>query len=169
MSEPRIVTEQQLKPVLDVLARLEWPIPFKQAPSIIMQVGWQFLTTNVARSNLPVSLRTTSVLDLDGDLSSVEFRVSDTVKADDKAGRQVLAEAFPKMSAIVTDCLGFPPTGELWGHPGLKWDLPSGGRVNLPAGLSALQVQIWSNRLADIERVQVSHGVDPEHDLDDVA
>jgi len=29
--------------------------------------------------------------------------------------------------------------------------------------------QVWSKRLADVERIQVSHGVDPDHDLDDVS
>ena len=79
-----------------------------------------------------------------------------------------MAQAYSDMVGAITSCLGFPPSGGLWGSAGVKWDLANGGRVNLPQGLSALLVEVWSKQLADVERLQISQGVDPEHRLDDV-
>ncbi|MCL2471915.1 MAG: DUF6301 family protein [Propionibacteriaceae bacterium] len=168
VADPRIVTEDELRPVLNILANLTWPIPFDQAPNIIAQLGWSMFGKKSALSTLPVSLKTVGLGRLNGELSRVEFRVSDTVGDDSPSGRRVLEQSFLPMSVTISSSLGVGPTGELWGHPGLRWDLPSGGRVNLPAGLSALQIQVWSKQLADVERLQISQGVDPEHNLDDV-
>jgi len=90
------------------------------------------------------------------------------VQDEDKEGVEALKVAFPRMVMAITDCLGFEPTGSLWAIPGVKWDLPTGSRINLPESSDGLFVHMWSPRLAIIERSEIAHGVDPAHVLDDV-
>ena len=167
MSDPRIVTFEELKPVLDVLAKLQWPIPFSEAPHIIERLGWQMVTRNVARSTLPVSLNIVTVGDLSDELTNIEFWLSDPIFDGDEEGSQIIRDAFLRVMAYVSQCLTFTPTGELWGRLGLKWDLPSGGCINMPESDDGITLQVWSREFADIERFEISHGVDPEHNLED--
>jgi len=167
VADIHVVSVEELKPVLAVLTNLQWPIPFEQAPKIVEQLGWSMFGRRGALSTLPVSLQTVGLGSLDGCLSRVDFRVSDPVDESDEAGRQALAEAYPAMLATITTCLGFDPTGTLWVNPGAKWDLPNGGRVNLPAGMRSLLVEVWSAEWSEVERLAIAHGIDPEHTVTD--
>jgi len=167
MSNPRIVTFEELEPVLDVLATLQWPIPFSEAPRIIERLGWEMLGELSARSTLHISNRAVLLGNINNELSRVDFRISDTVIPNDKAGQLILSDSFPDIIQVVSNCLGYEHTGRLWACSGVQWDLSNGGRVNLPNGLSSYKIEVWSKELADVERFEISHDVDPEHNLDD--
>jgi len=167
MSNPRIVTAEELKPILDVLAILQWPIPFSEAPHIIEQLGWQMVTRNVAQSTLPVSLKIVTVGDLSGQLSNIEFWLSDPINTGDTVGKKIIRAAFSEVTSCVSQCLNLTPTGNLLGRSGIKWDLLSGGCINLPETGHGITIQVWSRDLADLERSEISHGVDPKPNLED--
>ena len=167
MADIHVVAVEELRPVLAVLTNLQWPIPFEQAPKIVEQLGWSMFGRRGALSTLPVSLQTVGLGNLCGCLSRIDFSASDTVKEADEAGLRAVAEAFPAMVAMITSCLGFEPTGALWVDPGVKWDLPTGGRVNLASGANTLLVEVWSPELSEVERLAIAHGIDPEHTVED--
>jgi len=167
MSDPRIVTVNELKPVLDILTNLQWPIPFSETPHIIKQLGWEMLGELSARSTLPISNRVVLLGNLNNELSRIDYRLSDTVAPNDMSGQAKLRDSFELITQIVSDCLGFGPTDQLWACPGVKWHLLTDGQINLPSGLSSYKMEVWSKELADVERFEISHGVDPEHNLED--
>jgi len=37
----------------------------------------------------------------------------------------------------------------------------------MPESDDGITLQVWSREFADIERFEISHGVDPEHNLED--
>jgi len=154
--DPHVIAEEELNPILTVLTSLQWPISFEQGCEIIEQLGWSMFGRKTALSTLPVSLRIVGLGALNGELSSIDFSLCDTVKDADEAGRQAIADEYPRMVATVTSCLGFEPTGVLWGHPGAKWDLANGARVNLPQGLNTLLLEVWSPTLAGYRLAKAS-------------
>jgi len=168
MVDMHVVSVEELRPVLAVLTNLQWPIPFEQAPSIVEQRGWSMFGKKTALSTLPVSLQIVGLNALDGYLSRVDFRVSDTVTDADDVERQALMEAYQSMVDTVTICLGFKPTGPLWVDPGVKWDLPTGGRINLYRGTSTVSIEVWSPELSKVEQRAIAHGIDPERTVEEV-
>jgi len=100
-------------------------------------LGWQQVGRSVARTSYSISTPHASLTPLDDEIAQVRVYVSDTVEDDNLQDSCVAIEVFSAMVETISSCLGFQPTGELWGHEGVKWDLPNGGQVNLPAGLDA--------------------------------
>lgn len=68
----------------------------------------------------------------------------------------------PQAADTVSACLGFGPAGPLRTSDGLRWELAKGGRVNLVNVDSALVLQVWSKRNADIERAEIRQGIAPD-------
>ncbi len=162
MTEFRVVTEDELRPVLETLTSLDWPVPFDSFPVIFHRLGWEKQRRKGGMTSLPVSLRIVSVGELDGEISRIDFRISDTVQ-----DQKVVKGAFPAAARVVEACLGAPPTGTPWVSPGVSWDLEDGCRINVLQGESAISLQYWSKRKADIERFERSRGIDPDHSLED--
>jgi len=52
-------------------------------------------------------------------------------------------------------------------NPGQTWDLADGKQINLFHASDTIVMEVWATRRSDIERHEISHGVDPAHDLDD--
>ncbi|WP_307297474.1 DUF6301 family protein [Microbacterium natoriense] len=167
MTEFRIVTEEELRPVLQVLGGLDWPVPFGQFPDIFERLGWEKQRRKGGVTNLPVSLRLVSVGELRGEIAEIRFRISDTLPGTSPENKTVVAEQFPAAVAVVANCLGGEPAGELWASSGARWDFEDGRQLNLIQGEDTIALQYWSKRMADIERHERSHGVDPAHNLDD--
>lgn len=167
MSELTVVAPDQMRAVVRVLASLTWPVRFKNTDLLLAKLGWQRLHADEARSEWAVSVRSVQLAELAGELASLEFRVSDTVADGDPVGQAEVDAAYCEMTGTITACLGFEPTGELRREPGVKWDLRTGGRINLLRGRPALIVQLWSKQLADLERAEIRFGVDADDDWDD--
>ena len=163
----RVVSVAELKPVLDVLNGLAWPVAFEEFPAIFERLGWEVQRKSGGTTSLPVSKRMVSVGKLDGELSRFRFRVSDTWVDVDPAGEAILNDAFARASQVVSECMGFAPTGTPWVSPGAVWDLPDGRQVRVLLGEKTIELLYWSKDLADNERYEQSHGVDPFNNLAD--
>lgn len=167
MTEFRVVSVAELKPVLDVLNGLAWPVAFDEFPAIFERLGWEVQHKGGGATSLPVSKRMVLLGKLDDELSQFRFRVSDTLVELDPAGEAILTNAFARASQVVSECMGFAPTGTPWVSPGAVWDLPDGRQVRVLLGEKTIELLYWSKRRADIERHEQSHGVDPFNNLAD--
>ncbi|WP_156887442.1 DUF6301 family protein [Propionicicella superfundia] len=167
MAEFRIVTEDELRPVLGTLNSMDWPVPFDMVPELFQQLGWEKQRRKGGKTSFPISFPIVSVGDLQGELSRVEFRVSDTLPGASVENEGVVERAFPEAVRVVSSCLGVEPTDTPWVDPGVQWNLDGGRQINLIQGEKTIELLYWSKRLADIERYERSRGVDPAHDLDD--
>jgi len=164
MSGFKIVSEEELRPVLTKLAGIQWPIRFEEMTRLLGELGWVFEGRMVGRTRFDISLPHFSLGDLAGELSRIEFAISDMVSDDDQDGLQAVQVAYRQASQMVSSCLGFGVTGEMWASQGVVWDLPGGGRINLPNLEIVLEAQVWSKRLADVDRTLVRQGIRPGHD-----
>jgi len=172
MDELRVLTEDELCPVLAVLTGLLERTPFDALPDIVDQLGWTLQGPRRGITNLPVSFQlfgTTLLKNPDGssDVVEVRFRVTDTLRDAGWSGKMQIEQATPAMVDIVSGCLGFAPTRPKRVQPGFTWDLPDGKMVVLDQGDDVIVVQVQAKRLADIERKEIAWGIDPAHDLDD--
>ena len=172
MIEFLTVTRAELEPVLGFLVDLPERVTMDALPGIVGRLGWTLQTRRVGITSLPVSLKIFLAGDLDnpggnGELVSLSFRITDTLSDESRASKRLVASVTPKMIDVVSSCLGFPPTRPLWAGLGQTWDLPNGKQVNLDQGDDTIVLQVWAKRRADIERHEISQGVDPAHDLDD--
>ena len=165
--EFRVVTEDELRPVLDVLNSLDGPVPYDEFPAVFERLGWEKQRRRGGVTSLPVSLRLVSVGELDGEISYIEFCISDTLPDSNAESQQIVKAAFPEAVRVVSACLGAEPSGTPWVSPGARWELEGGRQFNLLRGEDTIDVQYWSKQMADLERHERSHGVDPAHNLDD--
>ena len=79
MTEFRVVAEDELRPVLETLNSLDWPVPFDTVPELFERLGWEQRGVKWGDTALPVSLRIVSFGDLRGEVASVEICISDTL------------------------------------------------------------------------------------------
>ncbi len=167
MVEFRVVTEDELRPVLDVLNSLDWPVPYDEFPAVFERLGWEKQRRRGGVTSLPVSLRLVSVGELDGEISYIDFRISDTLPGTSAENQQIVKAAFPEAVRVVSACLGSEPSGTPWVDEGVVWDLSEGRQVRLIQGDDTISLDYWSKQMADIERHEQSHGVDPSNNLAD--
>ena len=165
MAEFRVVSVAELKPVLDVLNGLAWPVAFEEFPAIFERLGWEVQYKSGGATSLPVSKRMVLLGKLDGELSRFRFRVSDTLVDVDPAGEAILNDAFARASQVVSECMGFAPTGTPWVSPGSVWDLPDGRQVRVLLGERSIELLYWSKDLADNDRYAQRRGFDPADDF----
>ena len=164
MSELKVVTEDELRPVLDKLAHLRWPIPFDDAASVLTELGWTLKPPSVGHTRFNISLPTVDLGQLDGELSRIDFPVTDMVHQNDSAGMRAVQEAFPRVMQIVSSCLGCEPTGPIWGAAGVKWDLANGGQICVPEGVNSVDVEVYAKCWVDLERDEIRLGIDPNNE-----
>lgn len=167
MPEFRVVTQDELFPVLDVLNGLDWPAPFDSFPEVFRKLGWEKQRRKGGKTSLPVSLQIVSVGNLDGEIADFDFRISDTLPGTSAENERIVRAAFPGAMGAVSACLSADPTGTPWASSGVRWELEGGRQLNLIRGADTIILQYWSKRLADIERYERRHGVDPGRNLDD--
>lgn len=167
MTEFRIATVDELRPILAMLNGLEWPVPFGYFPILFERLGWEKQRRKGGLTNLPVSLRIVSVGDLNGEISRVDFRISDTLPGSSPENARIVEEHFPAAVAVVAECLGVDPSSTPWVSPGVRWELAGGRQLNVLRGEDTIGLHYWSERMADIERHEQSRGVDPARNLDD--
>lgn len=167
MTEFRIVTESELRPVLDTLNSLDWPVSFDDVPEVFQRLGWEQRRPKWGYTALPVSLKLVSFGNLRGEVSSIDFSVSDTLPGESAENKQLVKDAFPAAVQVVAACLGADPTSTPWVSPGARWELDGGRQLNLIQGEDTIMLQYWSKFWADVERDERRQGVDPAHTLDD--
>ena len=167
MVEFRVVTEDELRPVLDVLNSLDGPVPYDEFPAVFERLGWEKQRRRGGVTSLPVSLRLVSVGELDGEISYIEFCISDTLPDSNAESQQIVKAAFPEAVRVVSACLGSEPTGTPRVSPGVRWELEGGRQFNVLRGEDTIDVQYWSKRMADIERAEIRQGVSPDQVFDD--
>ena len=167
MVEFHVVTEDELRPVLDVLNSLDWPVSFDTVPELFERLGWEQRGAKWGNTALPVSLQIVSFGDLRGEIASVEFCISDTLPGSSAENKQIVKAAFPEAVRVVSACLGSEPTGTPRVSPGVRWELEGGRQFNVLRGEDTIDVQYWSKRMADIERAEIRQGVSPDQVFDD--
>lgn len=167
MTDLRIVTEEELCPVLSVLNALEWPVPFERVPELFETLGWTQERRSGGRTSLPVSLQLVSVGQLQGEVSRIEFRISDTLNETDDESEKAVQEHFRQAVSVVAECLGAEPTATPWVSRGARWELEGGRQLNVLQGENVIKLQYWSKLMADVELHERTRGVDPAHNLDD--
>lgn len=166
MSDFRTVSVTELKPVLDVLEQYDWPIPFERSDNIFQQLGWQKLRKKGGNTDFRISKPFVSIGELHGELSRIEFRVSDTFPEANAETKRILVDALEVVKEAVTDAVGFASTGTPWTMPGYVWDFADGRQIQLKSIDRLLELQYWSKRYADIERSERRQGVDPSNNLE---
>ena len=162
MTDFNVVAEEELRPVLDQLLGMQWPIPISEIPNVISSLGWTPQGRRAARSTLPVSLNIVSFLGVRGELGSIQFHISDTLPDESVASKKIVMAAFSGAKEMVSSCLGFEPTRPRpWGMFGFSWELPDGRQVNLLDGSDTIILDFWSKFNADVERDEIRLGIDP--------
>ena len=162
-----MVSVAELKPVLDVLNGLAWPVAFEEFPAIFERLGWEVQYKGGGATSLPVSKPLVSLGRLGDELSEIWFPVTDSFAEVGATSEAMLKDAFIRAAQVVSQCMGFASTGTPWVDPGSVWDLPDGRQVRVLLGERSIELLYWSKRMADIERHEQSHGVDPSNNLAD--
>lgn len=169
MIEFRVVTEDELRPVLNTLNSLDWPVSFDSVPELFERLGWEQRGAKWGNTALPVSLQIVSFGDLRGEIASVEFCISATLPGTSAENKRIVKAAFSEAVRVVSACLGSEPTGTPWVSPGVRWELEGDRQLNLLEGSDTIGLQYWSKRMADIERAEIRQGVSPDQVFDDPA
>ena len=165
MTEFRVVSVAELKPVLDVLNGLAWPVAFDEFPAIFERLGWEVQHKGGGATSLPVSKRMVLLGKLGDELSEVWFPVTDSFAAVGATSEAVLKDASVRVVQVVSECMGFAPTGTPWVSPGSVWDLPDGRQVRVLLGERSIELLYWSKDLADNDRYAQRRGFDPADDF----
>ena len=167
MTELRIVSVPELKPVLDVLLALTWPIAIEDVPTIFEQLGWEQGKRWEGLSSLPLSFPAASVGMLDDEVASFSFRISDTLSEVGPTSAATVIEAFTRLADVVSDYMGFTPTGTSLFDPGAVWDLPDGCQVQVIMEKDTVELWHWSAALARIVRIEWLSEIESGNDLVD--
>ena len=162
-------TYDDLKPVLDILTTLPDPMPMTDFHWVIERLGWTPQAPRFGHTNLPVNktlymAAETSVNERHPSFSSISFRVSDSyTEGDSDKNLAMVRVAFPSVVDTVIACLQSPSTRERpWGDPGLTWDLPQGGQVDLVMNDYSIWLHVKSDRLHRTELTQIKYGFGEE-------
>jgi hypothetical protein len=156
----RRVTGEQLKPILEVLAQVTWPVPEAKIPALIDQLGWTWLSDKIdikADTRLPVNYTVAGFAKPHGDLTEMTIFLTDIVSQDDPKAVAVMRAAY---SALVADIQTFwgAPSGTQTGDSATAWwDLPTGGRFNLELAPREVQGTLLSDVDADVDRFYQTH------------
>lgn len=148
----RVVNDIEIARVLGVFNARLWPIPFTEVDSLFGDLQWTKTRRKGGRTNFDISKPFVSCGELGGELSRVEFRISDTFPDDTAAARRAVAEAYPSVRDAVTRELGIQPRASSAKPGGDQWDLADGRRIKLYRGERMIELQHYSKRYADIER-----------------
>ena len=167
MVEFRVVTEDELRPVLDVLDSLDWPVSFDAVPELFERLGWEQQRRKGGKTSFPISFPIVSVGELGGELSRVEFRVSDTLPDISAENMRIVEDVFPEAVKAVSGCLNSDPTSTPRVDRGARWELEGGRQLNLILGEKTIELLYWSKRMADIERAEIRQCVSPDQVFDD--
>ena len=165
--EFRVVTEDELRPVLDVLNSLDWPVSFDTVPELFERLGWEQQRRKGGKTSFPISFPIVSVGELGGELSRVEFRVSDTLPDISAENMRTVEDVFPEAVKAVSGCLNSDPMSTPRVDRGVRWELEGGRLLNLILGEKTIELLYWSKRMADIERAEIREGVSPDQVFDD--
>ena len=133
---------------------LQWPVAFDAAPAIFERLGWQLQSDEGGLTALPVSVPTVWIGELDGELSRVEFSVSDTLRGTRDENRPALQAAFVEAAQVVTRCMQSGPDGAPLDDEGVVWDLWGGQQLQLILGEDAINLDFWSEGLKEIVRLE---------------
>ena len=155
----------ELKPVLDVLNGLAWPVAFEEFPAIFERLGWEVQYKGGGATSLPVSKPLVSLWRLGDELSEIWFPVTESFAEVGATSEAVLKDAFVRVVQVVSECMGFAPTGTPWVSPGSVWDLPDGRQVRVLLGERSIELLYWSKDLADNDRYAQRRGFDPADDF----
>lgn len=166
-TEFRVVTEDELRPVIDTLNSLDWPVSFDSVPELFERLGWEQQRRKGGKTSFLISFPIVSVGELRGELSRVEFRVSDTLPDINAENMRIVEDVFPEAVKAVSGCLNSDPMSTPRVDRGVRWELEGGRQLNLILGEKTIELLYWSKRMADIERHEQSHGVDPSNNLAD--
>lgn len=164
--EFRVVPADELIRILKTLDEFAWPVPFEQAAEVFERLGWEKQRRKGGSTGFDISKPFVSIGEMRGELSRIEFRVSDTLEEASAESRATALAALDVAARAITEGVGFAPTGTPWTMPGHVWDLPDGRQVQLKAIDRLLEVQYFSKRYADIERRERRQGVDPARNPD---
>lgn len=154
----RIVTTDELRPLVTLLRDIPKPIPFTEFPALFERLTWVRDRPRGGRSNFDLNLPLASGNELRGELSRLDVRVSDTIKERGPAAREAVRAALPELTARITECIGFPPTGSPLHHEGVDWDLEDGSVIRLFPGQNVLELMFMSKVIADNELRTLSRG-----------
>ncbi|MFD2674224.1 DUF6301 family protein [Gulosibacter bifidus] len=166
MSNINVVSVTELRPVLEALDEYEWPVPFDSADGLFQRLGWERQRKKGGRTNFAVSKPFVAIGDLHGELSRIEFRVSDTYPEATAEVKASMLTKVEELRGVVTEVVGFGPTGAPWTVPGYVWDFADGRQIQLKAIDRLIELQYWSKRYADIERAERRQHVDPDKNLE---
>ncbi|MDR1266112.1 MAG: hypothetical protein LBK42_11280 [Propionibacteriaceae bacterium] len=126
MTEFHVLTEPELRPILDLLTSLPEHTLLDELPGIADRLGRTLQTKGIGQMNLPVSFRLFDAGGLDNkygekELSNVYFRVTDALP--DYSAASQRAAALSGLAAAVTDCLGVDATIQSMRGP-MRWPGP---------------------------------------------
>lgn len=169
MTPLNIVTREDLRPLVTLLRDIPKPIPFTEFPALFERLNWVRNRQYGGLSNFDVNLPLASVGGQRGEVAHLDARVSDTIKERGPAAHEAVQVAFPELTASITECIGFPPTGTPMYEKGADWELADGSVIRLVAGENVLEFMFMSKLIADLERYERRHDIsldDPMEEID---
>jgi len=165
----RRITVAQLRPILDVLVKIDWPCSASRIPVIMERLGWVFISDQVdAHSDtlLPFNYTVGAFSHPDGIFTRLGFPASDYVDSSDSVAIQAVRNAFPLVVRDMESILG-PQSHTEADLSGVAWDLDSGGRVRLDNINIGLHAWVLSQDIADAERYTEANDMSDYYDDDE--
>jgi hypothetical protein len=156
----RRLTGEQLKPILEILAQVTWPVPEAKIPALINQLGWTWLSDRVhieADTCLPLNYAIGDFVKPDGNLTRATIFLTDIVSQDDLEAVAVMRAAYPALVADIQTFWGEPSGSRADDAVRTWWDLPTGGRFNVDLAPREVQATLLCKEYADDQRFYEAH------------
>lgn len=163
----RVISESELRRLIEGLDKLGWPIPIDQKHTVVSAMGWTEQSAFRGKTSLPVNYDLYTLGELSEQVSRVEVRVSDTLNPREKSSKTAVQRELPKLEAAISRILGSDETSKPWAVDGTVWELSDGRQLRLIPGKGSIELQYWAKVRADLDRDQQRLGVDPNRDVAD--
>lgn len=168
----RQATPEQLRRIIDVFARVTWPVPAAGIRKLHQELGWQTdpELPAWAITDLPVTSTNGQFIVLEegdpsfpgktavpgGELSTVDFRIADGLTREtssDPEARRQLKQVYQSLVQQIDDIVGFKSSPSSYGNSRM-WDLANGGRIHVLLLSRAVTMKISSAWMVNVERAE---------------
>ena len=171
MTDFRIATLDELRPMVQALASLEWPTSKETISHVAESLGWELIGERrkglAFSTSLGFNVDLVNILTPNDELTQATVGVTDSLRnAPAGGGDEQLRRAYDSVRDAVSEIIGEAPSKSR-GRKRDFWDLPSGGRLAVENLGDQVILELLSQQYANIERGEAQQGLDPQVPLDD--
>lgn len=163
MTEFRVLDESAMRALIERLESAGWPLEFERAEPFATHMGWELNRPLGGRTGLPINLDSFRLGNLSGQISRVQFHVTDALNPRVPAHKRLVDDAVPGLVSALSSILGSPPHDH-WSGSGVVWRRPH-GEWRLSPGRGSVTLSFAADVAARVDRRLAELGADPDRDI----